>query len=73
MAWERSFEARILKIRDKELKLQKLNYIIEVRLPPTAHPKPKIIVVCFKLDIVERYMVTSSLLIIFFVCLIRLR
>ena len=31
MAWERSFEARVLKIRDRELKYQKLNYSIEVR------------------------------------------
>jgi hypothetical protein len=31
MAWERSFEARVLKIRAKELKYQKLNYTIEVR------------------------------------------
>ncbi len=30
MAWERSFEARVLKIREKELKYQKLNYTIEV-------------------------------------------
>ena len=30
MAWERSFEKKILKIRDKELKYQKLNYSIEV-------------------------------------------
>ncbi|KAF8802271.1 multidrug resistance-associated ABC transporter [Phlegmacium glaucopus] len=30
MAWERSFEKKILKIRDKELKYQKLNYTIEV-------------------------------------------
>ncbi|GJE85249.1 multidrug resistance-associated ABC transporter [Phanerochaete sordida] len=29
MAWERSFEARVLKIRDRELKYQKLNYSIE--------------------------------------------
>lgn len=29
MAWERSFEARILKIRERELKYQRLNYIIE--------------------------------------------
>lgn len=32
MAWERSFEAKILKIREKELKYQKLNYLIEVSL-----------------------------------------
>lgn len=31
MAWERSFEGRVLKVRDKELKYQKLNYTIEVR------------------------------------------
>lgn len=30
MAWERSFEQRVLKIRDRELKYQKLNYFIEV-------------------------------------------
>ncbi|KAG7448558.1 multidrug resistance-associated ABC transporter [Guyanagaster necrorhizus] len=29
MAWERSFEARVLEIREKELKYQKLNYTIE--------------------------------------------
>jgi hypothetical protein len=31
MAWERSFEKRILKIRNKELKYQKLGYVIEVQ------------------------------------------
>jgi hypothetical protein len=31
MAWERNFEKRVLKIREKELKFQKLNYVIEVR------------------------------------------
>jgi hypothetical protein len=30
MAWERSFQKKILKIRYKELKYQKLNYVIEV-------------------------------------------
>ncbi|KAI0676238.1 multidrug resistance-associated ABC transporter [Trametes maxima] len=30
MAWERSFEARVLKVRERELKYQKLNYTIEV-------------------------------------------
>ena len=30
MAWERNFEKRVLKVRDKELKYQKLNYTIEV-------------------------------------------
>lgn len=37
MAWERSFEARVLKIRENELKYQRLNYIIEVR---TLYPLP---------------------------------
>ncbi|KAJ7108814.1 multidrug resistance-associated ABC transporter [Mycena epipterygia] len=32
MAWERSFEARIMEIRARELKHQRLNYMIEVRL-----------------------------------------
>jgi len=31
MAWERNFETRVLKVREKELKFQKLNYMIEVR------------------------------------------
>lgn len=30
MAWERNFEERVLKIRDRELKYQQLNYTIEV-------------------------------------------
>ena len=30
MAWERSFEARVLKVREKELKYQKINYTVEV-------------------------------------------
>ncbi|KAL0562987.1 hypothetical protein V5O48_019091, partial [Marasmius crinis-equi] len=29
MAWERSFESKVMKIRERELKYQKLNYIIE--------------------------------------------
>ncbi|KAG8693030.1 hypothetical protein FRC09_010790, partial [Ceratobasidium sp. 395] len=36
MAWERSFEARVMKIRGKELWYQKRNYLIEhTRLPET--------------------------------------
>jgi hypothetical protein len=31
MAWERNFEKRVLGVREKELKFQRLNYIIEVR------------------------------------------
>ncbi|KAI5886823.1 P-loop containing nucleoside triphosphate hydrolase protein [Schizophyllum commune H4-8] len=29
MAWERSFEARVLRVREKELKYQRMNYVIE--------------------------------------------
>jgi hypothetical protein len=31
MAWERNFEKRVLKVRETELKFQRLNYTIEVR------------------------------------------
>jgi len=31
MGWERSFEKRALQIRDHELRLQKRNYLLEVR------------------------------------------
>ncbi|KAJ7648889.1 hypothetical protein B0H17DRAFT_1271527 [Mycena rosella] len=30
MAWERSFEKRVIQVRQKELRFQKLNYTIEV-------------------------------------------
>lgn len=30
MAWERSFEKKVMVVRDKELYYQRLNYIIEV-------------------------------------------
>lgn len=31
MAWERSFESRVHKVRQKELKYQRRNYLIEVK------------------------------------------
>ena len=34
MAWERNFEKRVLKVREAELKFQRLNYTIEVRSFP---------------------------------------
>ncbi|EIW54849.1 ATP-binding cassette transporter [Trametes versicolor FP-101664 SS1] len=40
MAWERSFEARVLKVRERELKYQKLNYIIEVLLNTIWNASP---------------------------------
>ena len=30
MAWERSFEKRVLKVRERELKYQKLSYMVEL-------------------------------------------
>jgi hypothetical protein len=30
MAWERNFERRVLKVREKELKYQKMSYMLEV-------------------------------------------
>lgn len=30
MAWERSFEKKVLKVRERELKYQKLSYMIEL-------------------------------------------
>lgn len=32
MAWERNFEARVLQIRDEELRYQKLTYTVQVRI-----------------------------------------
>jgi len=37
MAWERSFESRIHKVRRKELKYQQRNYYIEVSHLPSGH------------------------------------
>ena len=41
MAWERSFEKRVMKIREREMKYQKLNYRIEAldfpSRPTTEH------------------------------------
>jgi hypothetical protein len=31
MAWERSFEAKVMKVRERELSYQKLTFIIEVQ------------------------------------------
>lgn len=30
MAWERSFEKKVLKVRERELKYQKLSYMVEL-------------------------------------------
>ncbi|KAH7925973.1 P-loop containing nucleoside triphosphate hydrolase protein [Leucogyrophana mollusca] len=43
MAWERSFEKRVLKIRDKELKYQKLNYRISVLFSAIWEASPLVV------------------------------
>ncbi|KAG0704981.1 multidrug resistance-associated ABC transporter [Suillus ampliporus] len=43
MAWERSFEKRVLKIRSRELKYQKLNYRIEVLFSAIWEASPLIV------------------------------
>ncbi|KAG2142476.1 multidrug resistance-associated ABC transporter [Suillus clintonianus] len=43
MAWERSFEKRVLKIRERELKYQKLNYRIEVVFAAIWEASPLIV------------------------------
>ncbi|KAG2156756.1 multidrug resistance-associated ABC transporter [Suillus bovinus] len=43
MAWERSFEKRVMKIREKELKYQKLNYRIEVVFTALWEASPLIV------------------------------
>ncbi|KAJ7916824.1 multidrug resistance-associated ABC transporter [Mycena leptocephala] len=45
MAWERSFEARIMKVRAKELKYQRLNYIIEALLSGLWNMAPILVTV----------------------------
>ena len=56
MAWERNFEAKVMKVRQKELRYQKLNYSIEVSLLiwKMAHVSER-----SNLDLVECYMVVS--------------
>ncbi|KAH9050918.1 ATP-binding cassette transporter [Lactarius deliciosus] len=65
MAWERNFEKRVLKIREKELKFQKLNYIIEVRLLPTwyirnASPMIVTLVAFFHFAVIKNQILTPS-------------
>ncbi|KAG2343136.1 multidrug resistance-associated ABC transporter [Suillus weaverae] len=43
MAWERSFEKRVMKIRERELKYQKLNYRIEVVFAAIWEASPLIV------------------------------
>lgn len=43
MAWERSFEKRVMKVRERELKYQKLNYKIEVVFAALWEASPLIV------------------------------
>ena len=59
MGWERSFEKRVMAIRTKELKYQKLNYTIEVNYF-------FLYILCLRienlfLDFVERHLVNFRL------------
>ena len=55
MAWERSFERKVMVVRDKELKYQRLNYIIEVR--PNLSTVLTVLT-AFCSDCVQRYLVS---------------
>ncbi|KAH9018832.1 ATP-binding cassette transporter [Lactarius hengduanensis] len=61
MAWERNFEKRILKIREKELKFQRLNYIIEVRFHMmNASPMIVTLVAFFHFAVIKNQTLTPS-------------
>ncbi|KAH9169799.1 ATP-binding cassette transporter [Lactarius sanguifluus] len=62
MAWERNFEKRILKIREKELKFQRLNYIIEVFWNAIWNASPMIVtlVAFFHFAVIKNQTLTPS-------------
>ncbi|KAH8996013.1 ATP-binding cassette transporter [Lactarius akahatsu] len=61
MAWERNFEKRILKIREQELKFQRLNYIIEVRFHMmNASPMIVTLVAFFHFAVIKNQTLTPS-------------
>ncbi|KAH9174901.1 ATP-binding cassette transporter [Lactarius sanguifluus] len=62
MAWERNFEKRVLKIREKELKFQKLNYIIEVLWNAIWNASPMIVtlVAFFHFAVIKNQILTPS-------------
>jgi hypothetical protein len=61
MAWERKYETKVLNVRDKELKAQKLNYTVEVSTQMSFETSLDYFT---SIDIVECYLVTAS----FFSC-----
>ncbi|KAH9067580.1 ATP-binding cassette transporter [Lactarius vividus] len=62
MAWERNFEKRVLKIRERELKFQKLNYIIEVLWNAIWNASPMIVtlVAFFHFAVIKNQTLTPS-------------
>ncbi|KAK2461264.1 hypothetical protein APHAL10511_006791 [Amanita phalloides] len=63
MAWERSFEARVLRIREKELKHQKLNYTIEIlwNVIWSSSPIVVTIVAFFHFTVIRHQSLTPSI------------
>ncbi|KAJ7785356.1 multidrug resistance-associated ABC transporter [Mycena maculata] len=62
MAWERSFEARVIKVREKELRFQKLNYTIEVLWNAIWNGSPMLVtlVAFWHYAVVRREILTPS-------------
>ncbi|KAF8888549.1 multidrug resistance-associated ABC transporter [Infundibulicybe gibba] len=63
MAWERSFEAKVLRIRGKELKYQRLNYIIETLWTCIWHASPIFVTVVsfWHFTVVRNQVLTPSI------------
>lgn len=62
MAWERNFEKRVLVIREKELKFQRLNYIIEVLWNGIWNASPMVVtlVAFFHFAVIKNQTLTPS-------------
>ncbi|KAI0040180.1 ATP-binding cassette transporter [Auriscalpium vulgare] len=63
MAWERSFEKRVIKIREKELKYQRLNYTIETLWNAIWNASPIMVtlVAFFHFTVIRREVLTPSI------------
>ncbi|KAJ7512873.1 multidrug resistance-associated ABC transporter [Mycena galericulata] len=63
MSWERSFEARVGKVREKELKFQKLNYTVEVLWTALWNGSPMIVtlVAFWHYAVVRKEILTPSI------------
>ncbi|KAH9976210.1 ATP-binding cassette transporter [Lactifluus volemus] len=62
MAWERKFEKRVLRVREKELKFQKLNYMIEVLWGAIWEASPMVVtlVAFFHFAVIKNQILTPS-------------